>query len=158
MDDVKIVNLDSPDVASTIDDFIAAGSGTPTITWHNFAILQAENTTDNKVQFQFEIDNLINDYLDILDQLSTKVTMSVQEQHKYFYNPELLAFDLYGSTELDFIILKMNGIIDPKDFDMPTIKLLPKSVLIDVFSDIFNAESDYIDENRRSNGLNALTD
>lgn len=155
---LKIVNLDSPESASTIEDFIAAGAGTPTITWYNYALLQVEDTDDGQAKVHFETDNLINDYLDVLLDLAEEITMSEKEQKKYYYNPELLSFDIYGSIELDFIIMKLNGIIDPKDFDIPTIKLLRKSDLVDVMSDIFNAERKYLAANRKANGLNVLTD
>lgn len=154
----RMISTNSPDMTSTIEEYIASGSGTPTITWYNYSILQPENTTDNKVQIQFELYNLVDDYLDIFEDAASKVTMTQKEQQKYFYNPELLAYDLYGSTEFDFLILKINGIIDPKEFDIPDVKLIPKSTLVRICSDIYNSERSYIKENRRKYKLQVLTD
>ena len=64
-----------------------------------------------------------------------------------------MAYDIYGSSELEFVILKINGIIDPKDFDFPTIKLIPIDTMNEVLSNIYNAESKYIESNREENGI-----
>ena len=72
---------------------------------------------------------------------------------KYSYNPGLLAYDIYGSSELEFVILKLNGIIDPKDFDFPTIKLIEVDTMSEVLSNIYNAEYKYIEKNREENGI-----
>ena len=150
--------MKSVDKTSTIEEYINAGAGTPTITWYNYAILQPKRTTDGKVEYQLEIDNIINDYMDILNDIAEKVEMSQEEQLKYYYNPELLAFDLYGTTELDFVIMKLNGMVDPKEFDLPKIKLVRKSELIDVLSNIYNAEKRYLSGNRSKYNLSVLTD
>ena len=151
-------NSKSVDKTSTIEEYINAGAGTPTITWYNYSVLQPKRSTDNKAEFQLEIDNIINDYLDILHDNEEKVELTQAEQLKYYYNPELLAFDIYGTTELDFVILKMNGMVDPKEFDLPKIKLVKKSVLVDLLSNIYNAEGKYLAANRSKYNLQVLTD
>lgn len=142
------LNANKPDQQHTIEDYILSGAGNATITWYNFSLLQPMDAEDKSAQFQFEFNSLVNDYLDILNERAEKVTMSAEEQKKYYYNPELLAYDMYGSTEMDFIILRLNGMVDPKEFDVPTIKLVRQSDLISILSDIYNAERKYISGNR----------
>ena len=85
--------------------------------------------------------------------LSVPVQLSDKELAKYSYNPGLLAYDLYGSIELEFVILKLNGIIDPKDFDFPSIRLLEPQVMEDLLSNIYGSEAKYINDNREKYGI-----
>ena len=123
MNNTRLVQT-APYISSSLEDFIAAGENSATISYYNMSILQVEYTDDKTMRIDFTIDNLINDYLDVLRDASVKVELSDAEKRKYFYNPDLLAYDIYGSTEMDFVILLMNGILDPKDFNLPALKLL----------------------------------
>ena len=143
----------SPDMSNSIEDFIAAGEDSAIISYYNFSILQVEYSKDKTLRIDFTIDNLINDYMDVLQEAAKKVKLTDAEKIKYFYNPDLLAYDIYGSTELDFVIMQMNGIIDPKDFDLPTLKLVYKSDLANIMNRIYTAESVYLTANRDLNNL-----
>lgn len=143
----------SPDMANSIEDFIAAGEDSAIISYYNFSILQVEYSKDKTLRIDFTIDNLINDYMDVLQEAAKKVKLTDAEKIKYFYNPDLLAYDIYGSTELDFVIMQMNGIIDPKDFDLPTLKLVYKSDLANIMNRIYSAENVYLTANRDLNNL-----
>ena len=81
-----------------------------------------------------------------------EVTEFTQEEiNKYRYAPDLLAYDIYGSTQLDFIVLLCNGIIDPKEFDLSRGKIyLPTLIdLTNFLSETFESESDWIALNRQ---------
>ena len=135
----------------TIEQFIDSDSGSRSISYHNFSILDQKEIDGETVQF---IDiNILDDYLDEMKDLSVPVQLSDKELAKYSYNPGLLAYDLYGSIELEFVILKLNGVIDPKDFNFPTIKLVEVSVLDDILSTIYSAENKFIKYNREINGI-----
>lgn len=144
----------SPDRCSSLEDFIASGEFSASISYYNFSILQVERSEDDSFEIHFTIDNVINDYLDILKEAATKIELTRAEQRKYFYNPDLLSFDLYGTTELDFLILIMNGILDPKEFNIPNILLLGKRELTKIVGRIYTAENRYISMNREENILN----
>lgn len=131
----------------TLEEFVMAGKDSKDVSYYNFSILQV-NRYDNDVEIHFSVDNIINDYLDVLRDYSKTVEMDDNECNKYFYNPDLLAFDIYGSTELGFVIMKINGIADPKDFDMKKIKLVNRSALQELLSAIYIAETNYITSNR----------
>jgi len=143
----------SPDMANSIENFIAAGEDSAIISYYNFSVLQVEFSEDKTIRVDFTIDNLINDYMDILQEACKKVKLTNAEKIKYYYNPDLLAYDIYGSTELDFLVMRLNGIIDPKDFDMPSLKLLYKTDLVNLMNRIYSAENAYLTANRESNGL-----
>jgi hypothetical protein len=81
------------------------------------------------------------------------VTLDRDEYVKYKYAPDLLAFDVYGSVQLDFIILYMNGIIDPKDFDFKTLKLVRSSILKDFLNHVFSSQRYILENNKYENGV-----
>lgn len=135
----------------TVEEFIDSNDGSRSITYHNFSILEQKEIDGETFQF---IDlNIIDDYIEELRQIAIPIQLTDKELLKYSYNPGLLAYDIYGSTELEFVILKLNGIIDPKDFDFPTIKLIEPDILEETLSNIYNAETTYINNNREQNGI-----
>lgn len=150
---MRITNTTNPELANTIDDFIASGKDAPLLTYYNFSIIQVEYSKDKTLEVQLTSNNLVNDYLDIFKEAGQKVQLSEQEKRKYYYNPDLLSYDLYGTTELDFIIMIMNGVISSNEFTIPTLLLIPKSELVDLLSRIYNAEQNYIIINRQKYNL-----
>lgn len=138
--------VSDPSLTYTLDDFIKM-QYSDDMTYRNFSILEV---VDGK---EFLDHNLIDDYIEILEQLCIPVPLDNDQYKKYKYAPDLLAYDVYGSVQLDFIILKANGLIDPDDFDMKTIKLPYKSQLKAFLSAVYNKESGYIQQNRYDNGL-----
>lgn len=117
------------------------------ITYRNLSILEVvngEEWTDN---------NLITEYLPELQSICVDVQLSPDQYRKYKYCPDLLAYDVYGSTQLDFIILLLNDMIDPKDFDSYKIKLPYVDKIVDFLSKIYNTNSGYLEQNRIDNNL-----
>lgn len=149
----RITSTSDPELANTIDDFIAAGKDAPLLTYYNFSIIQVEISKDKKLEVQLTSDNLVNDYLDIFKESAIKIQLSEAEKRKYYYNPDLLSYDLYGTTELDFIIMIMNGVISSTEFTIPTLLLIPKSELVNLLSRIYNSEQNYLIINRQRYNL-----
>ena len=150
---MRLTNNSVPELANTIDDFIASGKDAPLLTYYNFSIIQVEYSEDKKIEVQFTSDNLVNDYLDIFRDEGQKVELTEQEKRKYYYNPDLLSYDLYGTTELDFIIMIMNGVISSNEFTIPTLLLIPKTRLVDLLSRVYNSEQNYLIINREKYNL-----
>lgn len=150
---MRLTRTSNPELANTIDDFIASGKDAPLLTYYNFSILQVEYSDDKKIAVHFTSDNLVNDYLDILKEAAQKVQLTEQEKRKYYYNPDLLSYDLYGTTELDFVIMIMNGVISNNEFAIPTLLLIPKTELVNTLSRIYNSEQNYLIINRNRYNL-----
>lgn len=93
--------------------------------------------------------SIFDDYLSEIKEKSVIIALDEQEYSKYAYKPELLAFDIYGSTELYFIILLLNDLSSPKEFNLKKIRMLTRADCIDILNTIFNAEEDVINENRK---------
>lgn len=150
---MRLTRTSNPELANTIDDFIASGKDAPLLTYYNFSILQVEYSDDKKLEVHLTSDNLVNDYLDILKEAAQKVQLTEQEKRKYYYNPDLLSYDLYGTTELDFVIMIMNGVISNTEFAIPTLLLIPKTELVNTLSRIYNSEQNYLIINRNRYNL-----
>lgn len=133
----------------TVEDFIQLGKSLDDIQYSKFAILAkaVANVTNPLI---FAEHNVIYDYEEEFKGLSLSVEMSEKEFNKYKYKPKLLAYDLYGATELYFTILFTNGIYDIKDFNRKNIKLIKKEDMLELLEAIYNAEKNYINMNRAS--------
>lgn len=129
------------DTTTSVQDFIALRNSDD-ITYYNYSILEYHNG------FDMFITNLLYDYQDELDEMTQVVELTPLERAKYRYKPYLFAFDLYGSTETKFIIMMLNGIIDPKEFDFDKVKVLRYSDLITILNRMDAVNEDYINTNR----------
>lgn len=98
----------------------------------------------------YSSDNVLYDYLEEIKGKAVDYTFSDSEYMKYKYRPKLLAYDIYGSTELYFVILAMNNTCNIKDFNKRTIKMLYKSDMSDLLNAIVSAEKNRISLNRES--------
>ena len=94
------------------------------------------------------ITNLLYDYQDELDEMVKIVKLTPIEKAKYRYKPYLFAYDIYGSTEAKFIIMMLNGIIDPKEFDFERVKVLNYGDLITILNRMQAVNEDYMNTNR----------
>lgn len=137
----------APALTYTLSDFVAMKSQDE-LTYKNFAII------NYKLKESFVEQSILDYYLSELKSLCLKITsFTVEEIAKYKYAPELLSFDIYGTTSLDFIILLCNGILDPKEFDFSrNYILLPKAATLSEFlSRVYNSESNWLSLNNKGN-------
>lgn len=131
----------SADKTVSVQDFIALRSSDE-ITYYNYSILEYLNG------FDMFVTNLLYDYQDELDDMVQIVKLTPIEKAKYRYKPYLFAYDIYGSTEAKFIIMMLNGIIDPKEFDFERVKVLSYGDLITILNRMQAVNEDYINTNR----------
>ena len=112
------------------------------LTYRNFSIVEYADDIEL-------IDrNLIGEYLPEILANCDMYKFTIQEYRKYKYAPDLLSYDLYHTTQLDFLLMLVNDMIDPKEFNLKRIKLPRVQVLNRIFSDILSVNSGYIDQNR----------
>ena len=69
--------------------------------------------------------------------------------NKYKYKPWLFVYDVYGNSDLEYIILRINNMITAKDFNKSTILVFTGDTL-EMINKIQNAEKKYIRMNRNS--------
>lgn len=143
------MTTNDPALTYTLDDFIQMNVSDE-MTYRNFSILEIVDG------IEILDHNLIEDYQDELESLCQTVHLDNDQFKRYRFSPDILAYDLYGSVQLDFVILFANSMIDPKEFNVKTIKLPYASALKAFLSAIYNAEQGYIEQNRSTNGLNII--
>lgn len=136
----------SPSKTSTIESFIDMGT-VDEITYYKFSIL-VKCLEDSDIQYSQT--NIIYDYMEELKGIAVEYELTDNEFTKYKYKPKRLAYDLYGSTEIYFLILAINGMCNIKDFSKKKIKLFYRNDLLNILNEIYAAEQDYIRYNRKS--------
>lgn len=141
----------APELTKSVEEFIELGVADD-ITYENYSILAA--ITANKVNIRFPENNVIYDYIKELKSNTVVLELSDIEYIRYRYNPKRLAYDIYGSTEVYFILLAVNGMCSFKDFNKKKIKVLYKNDMNTLLTAIYNAESDYISRNREKLNFN----
>ena len=136
----------NPATTTTLEDFIEMRS-IDEMTYYNFSILEVINGVEHLNH------NLIEDYLEELKSACITVDLTLDQYKKYKYFPDLLSYDVYGSVQIDFIIMLLNDCIDPKEFDKKTVILPYASVLASFLNTVYSKEQLYIEENRVKFGL-----
>ena len=129
----------NPATTYNIDDFIDA-KVIDDLTFYNFSILEMFQDVEHLDH------NLIEDYLDLLP--TEQLTLTNAELNRYRYKPDILSYDIYGSTQLDFVILLVNDMIDPKEFDRKKIRLPFASKLSEFLETVYRSNYEYIEQNR----------
>ena len=133
----------------TLEEFIELRDS-DTYTYYNLSILFRSLDDEGII---YPLKNILFDYLDELKAPAKKVVLDDAQYLKYKYKPKLLSYELYGSTELYFILLLLNGTLNIKDFNKKKFYALIPSDLAELLNAIVLAESDYINSNRRQLGL-----
>ncbi len=136
----------SPALTYTLDDFISMKLSDD-MTYYNFSILEMIDGVEHLDS------NIVETYIDILKSGCMKIELSAGELKKYRYNPDLLAYDLYGSVQLDFIILILNDMYDPKEFNKTTLYLPKPNTLSKFLNAVYSKESGYLEQNRADCGI-----
>lgn len=131
---------------NSLATFIQSGVDN-SITYYNMSYLSKIKDNDDSIELSTSI---IYDYITELRAMCKTILLTDVEYLKYEYKPELLAYDVYGNVELAFIILILNGLSSPKEFNIKKIKLLTVTDCIDSLNTIYNAEEDLLIKNRNS--------
>ena len=139
-----------PQETYTLSQFINAKES-DTLTYSKLSILQRSLTHPEMV---YAIDNVLYTYMDEIKSFRKRVKLTLHEKTKYMYKPKLLSYDIYGSTELYFVLLAMNGQCNLKEFDLVDKRFyaLTPVDMTAIINSIMIAEDEHIKINR--NNLN----
>lgn len=126
--------------AHTLEEFINSGNSDKIPTYDTWCFV------DNYNNIKFTVKNVLDDYLVELRNLATNVYFTPEDLTKYNYKPKLLSATLYGTTDLFYIILLMNGICNVKEFvNINPVKLIKKDDLFSFLSNIITGEKKNIE-------------
>lgn len=141
----------STDTTYTLSQFIAL-KDSDQITYRNYSILQ-QSLTDPSIVYS--MDNIIYQYMDELKQYRKLVMVSDIDRLKYAFKPKLLAYDIYGSTEMYFILLAINGMCNVKEFTLEdkTFWGIAPNDLNTLLNNIYRAEAEHLSINRANLGI-----
>ena len=96
---------------------------------------------ENNKKMLLNFNNLVTKYMPELKGIKIKVTLSDEEYAKYKFNPKVLSYDIYGTTELWFLILEANELHSVTQFNSKTIYLF-RTDIVEKMSRILNLEVD----------------
>jgi len=105
----------------------------------SFFLKQVFTVNDSKMLLNFE--NLVIKYMPELKDIKIKISLSNEEYSKYKFNPKVLSYDIYGTTELCFLILEANELHTITEFNSRTIYLFRVDV-VDKLVRILNLENE----------------
>ena len=94
--------MDEPQETYTLNQFIEM-KDIDKLVYRRYSIMQRSLTNEELV---YCIDNVIYTYMEEMNARRKIVSVTETERIKYAYKPKLLAYDIYGSTELFFLLLK----------------------------------------------------
>lgn len=132
----------SPKYTSSLDDFVDARTSSNT-SYQTLSLVELINEDSHLIEFPAY--NVLNDYYDELKDAAVVINLSDEEYFKYRFRPKLLAYDLYNNTELGFIVLILNELMSVKEFDLRQIKLISRSGLAAILTNIKSAEASFIE-------------
>ena len=126
-----------PRLAPTVVDFILAGKETNVIRYPHLMF------QESKDGINYVVHSVLDDYLQDMQEKAIECTLSKDERDRYYLKPRILSSDIYGTTELYYIILRINNMWSPKQFtlDNNKIKMLTKDHMNDFLSAIMRVES-----------------
>ena len=86
---------------------------------------------------------VIDNFQDLFDQIQIYYVLDT----KYNYRPEALQKELYGTTELWYILLQINGMFDHSQFVGDQVKIIRPDRL-DIIQDIVSLFKDELDQEK----------
>jgi len=96
--------------------------------------------------------SLIDKYYYFLEKIIKTVTLSDAEYQTYKFQPKMLSYKMYGTTELWSAILRINNLTSASEFKLKTLKLFTLDIF-DMLNEILILEEDALKQNRMENGL-----
>lgn len=133
-----IYNYQKPQTTYTLEQFINCQSDN-NVTYHNLSYVHKSDG------FESTVYNVLSDYInEIREEYCMTVGLDKDQLFKYSYRPKLLSFDVYGDTELFYIILLVNDMSSFKEFTKDILLMPTKAGMAELTKRIFNANKDSI--------------
>ena len=93
-------------------------------------------------------ENIIARHTKFLDECKVKVFLTEDQYRKYRCNAHRLAYDLYGQTELWFLIIHANEMYSEMEMTRKELYIYKPTMLIQKLTEISIVEDGYIKKNR----------
>lgn len=135
---------------STIEEIIKYGNSLPIS--HDKIHLKSSLIDGTGKQIIVNYSSFINKYIDFLQSIIVEINLSDEEFEKYKFQPKLLSFELYGTTELWSSILTLNNLSSATEFTKKKVKLFTKDIFR-FLNEILILEDENIKENKKENNI-----
>ena len=132
---------------STIQDSIEVGKELQ-ITGNTLHYKNIISNSNNEL-FVFSISSIFDKYYELMKEKTVTIELTDEEYRTYIYKPKLLSLDLYGTTELDFLLLRLNNMVSCIYFNKKTLKVFDKNI-ISLLNEIMVHEQDNFIDNEVS--------
>lgn len=130
---------------ATIESLIEAGKALDIS--HDKLHSKAFFIDNNKNRIITNYTSLLDKYSDHIAKFIVTVELTDLEFEKYRFQPKLLCYDYYGTTELWSHILRINNLTSVTQFTKQKIKMFTEDIF-DIINEIFILEEDTITKNR----------
>ena len=104
-------------------------------------------TDKNQKRIVVNEDNVLIKYMSELKTCKRKESLSNEDYVKYRFNPKLMSFDLYGTTELWALLLDINELTSATQFDLRELWVFPPYI-VDRLQRALNLEQEGKDYNK----------
>lgn len=129
-----IKDVKDPALTHNLSEFLMAGRMERVTKYGDASFLERDKN------ILYVVKNVIEDYIPDLKEMALKVVLTDDEYLKYQYNPKRLAYDVYGATELYYIILMLNNIGSIIDFNTKTLLMMKRLELFNSLASIMLTE------------------
>lgn len=123
------MNANNKGAIYTLDDFVReyAAEDIRVDAFHLKQVFWDELTMKHKIIVNES--SIADKYIEELEENKRSVQLSTKEYYKYRYNPKLLSYDVYGTTELWFFILMANELYTISEFDLQKLVLYDSAII-----------------------------
>lgn len=137
------MSVDSSTLSAYIDDYKSQD-----IKLDNFFTHEILNDEENINWYKVIEENIVARHTMFLDECKVKVSMNTDQYRKYRCNAHRLAHDIYGHTELWFLILHANEMYSEMELTSKNIYIYQPALLIPKLTEISIVEDGYLKKNR----------
>lgn len=135
---------------STIKTFISSYS-VDTMTFRKMYMQEVMEFNSGK-KIIVNSESLLDRYVNELGDYKMALSMSDEEKRKYRFNPKMLSFDLYGTTELWNLLLHANEFFSVAEFEtMEDDLYVYAGNILSFISKVIDLEKNYVDYNESLN-------
>lgn len=123
------MNANNKGAIYTLDDFVReyAAEDIRVDAFHLKQVFWDELTMKHKIIVNEA--SIVDKYIEELEENKRSVQLTTKEYYKYRYNPKLLSYDVYGTTELWFFILMANELYSISEFDLQKLVLYDSAII-----------------------------
>lgn len=97
-------------------------------------------------KFIINITNLFEKYYELLLDNTVIVVLTDDEYLKYRFKPKVLSYDLYGTMELHYMLLRLNYVYSVTNFDFKEVRVFNTNIL-SLLNEIMILENEEFIEN-----------